>query len=299
MHVSGAADHPGPNPPMAPAEQAAGEVKKRLYDSGGFFTLRAPHNRQSRTSRHTQDWRSAVGGRGFPPKPAGTARRRNATLPTTLLPARGWQGEVPAWPIIDDISLEVKRAMLKAKGEALQDEIEETDSMKTRKRLEREMETATSTVALLDRQIEVQRELEVDLWKDLWRTPQAKMWADFPWNRDVAQYVRWKVLAEMGNLEAAKESRRWSDRLGLNPAAMLRLRWEIERVHAAVSSRNNRGTSTTAKPGSQKARRPKKWSLCDVTAGASTASSCRVRDSRLLQTVENQPGITTREQLSS
>jgi hypothetical protein len=45
--------------------------------------------------------------------------------------------------------------------------------------------------------------------------------------RDVAQYVRHKVLAEMGSLDDAREARQWSDRLGLNPAAMMRNRWLI------------------------------------------------------------------------
>ena len=46
------------------------------------------------------------------------------------------------------------------------------------------------------------------------------------------QYVRLKILAECGDLEAGKEARQWSDRLGLNPLAMLRLRWEIDPAKA-------------------------------------------------------------------
>ncbi|PBO23035.1 hypothetical protein CLM85_18600, partial [Streptomyces albidoflavus] len=45
--------------------------------------------------------------------------------------------------------------------------------------------------------------------------------------REVAQYVRWKVRAELGDLDASKEARQLADRLGLSPLAMLRLRWEI------------------------------------------------------------------------
>jgi hypothetical protein len=59
------------------------------------------------------------------------------------------------------------------------------------------------------------------------------MWSELAWSREVAQYVRLKIQGELGNLDAAKEARQWSDRLGLNPLAMLRLRWEIERTEDA------------------------------------------------------------------
>ena len=69
------------------------------------------------------------------------------------------------------------------------------------------------------------RELEV--WAAIWRTPQAVAWSRMGWTHDVALYVRQLVLAEAGDLKAAGESRQWSDRLGLNPAAMLRNRWKV------------------------------------------------------------------------
>lgn len=70
-------------------------------------------------------------------------------------------------------------------------------------------------------------EAEAALWADLWATPQAVAWERLRYGREVALYVRWQLLAETGQTEAAKEARFWSDRLGLNPVAMLRLRWEI------------------------------------------------------------------------
>jgi hypothetical protein len=65
------------------------------------------------------------------------------------------------------------------------------------------------------------------MWAEIWGTPQAVAWERLGWTRDVAQYVRWKVLAELGDLDSAKEARMWSDRLGLNPKAMRTLLWEI------------------------------------------------------------------------
>lgn len=71
------------------------------------------------------------------------------------------------------------------------------------------------------------RERELDLWADLWATPQAVMWERTHAVLTVARFVRFSVLAENGNTKSATEARQLEDRLGLNPQAMLRLRWEI------------------------------------------------------------------------
>ncbi|NUS17101.1 MAG: hypothetical protein HOY69_37860 [Streptomyces sp.] len=76
-------------------------------------------------------------------------------------------------------------------------------------------------------QLDAQGQVEGELWADLWRLPQAVVWERLGWTREVAQYVRWKARAEQGDLDAAKEARQLADRLGLNPLALLRLRWEV------------------------------------------------------------------------
>lgn len=68
---------------------------------------------------------------------------------------------------------------------------------------------------------------ERKLWGDLWRTPQAVMWERTHAHREVAAYVRWSLLAELGDIKAAPESRQLADRLGLTPLALRRLEWEI------------------------------------------------------------------------
>lgn len=68
---------------------------------------------------------------------------------------------------------------------------------------------------------------EAELWAEIWRTPQAVAWERLRWTHEVAQYVRWRVLAERGGLDQAKEARQLADRLGLSPLALLRLRWQI------------------------------------------------------------------------
>lgn len=75
--------------------------------------------------------------------------------------------------------------------------------------------------------LDEQTSRETDIWSAAWSTPQAAAWERFAWTLDVALYVRFMALAETGDLNAAKEARQWSDRLGLSPLAMLRLQWRV------------------------------------------------------------------------
>jgi hypothetical protein len=72
--------------------------------------------------------------------------------------------------------------------------------------------------------------LEDDLlWGELWRTPQAAAWVRMGAGvvRVVARYVTMQRLRQ--NEKVWAEVRQLEDRLGLNPLAMLRLRWEVAR----------------------------------------------------------------------
>lgn len=75
---------------------------------------------------------------------------------------------------------------------------------------------------------------EKQLWGEIWATPQAVAWERLGWTHEIAVYVRLMVAAEAGDVKAASEMRQWSDRLGLNPAAMLRNRWRIARDQVAA-----------------------------------------------------------------
>jgi hypothetical protein len=86
-------------------------------------------------------------------------------------------------------------------------------------------------------------ERELVVWEAVWATPQAVVWQRLGWTHEVALYVRLLVLAEIGNAKAMSEARQWSDRLGLNPAAMLRNRWRIVRDQVADAR-----TRTAARP---------------------------------------------------
>jgi hypothetical protein len=167
-------------------------------------------------------------GMGPPPKPPGERVRRNATVAMTSLPAEGRPGPAPAWPLLPDVVLKTRCALAAAKAEDLRDQINEAEAEGKRTGLiEHRLDTALEKLAILEAQLAQQRELEDVVWADLWRLPQACAWEQHGWLRDVAQYVRHKVMAELGDPDAAKEARQWSDRLGLNPLALLRLRWQV------------------------------------------------------------------------
>ena len=140
-----------------------------------------------------------------------------------MLPAKGRTGASPKWPLIPDIVMTARHAVAAAKVRSLEYEYED----KQTDEIERKLDAARERLAILKAQLAAQRKLEAALWSDLWHTPQAAAWERLDWTRDVAQYVRHKVLGELGELKDAQEARQWSDRLGLNPTAMLRLRWRV------------------------------------------------------------------------
>jgi hypothetical protein len=163
-----------------------------------------------------------MAGMGPPPKPDGQRRRRNATVAMTRLPAEGRSGTAPRWPLGEDIETAARLKVARAKVELLlaeQADGRDVDEAKLTRLQER--------VAVLEHVVAIQTKAERAIWRELWRTPMAAAWERLRYTREVAQYVRWKVHAENGNLDAAKEARQIGDRIGLTNLAMLRLRWEI------------------------------------------------------------------------
>lgn len=172
---------------------------------------------------------------GPPPDPNALRRDRpsDAACWTTLpaegrRKANGAQAAAPPWPLLPDIGLRAKRSVASAHAELLTRVIEEKlllgdDTASVEKKLERTLEQ----VEILNFQVAEQDEREKSLWRELWRYPQAVVWERDRQFRAVAMFVRHQVLGELGDLEQAKEARQWSDRLGVNPAAMARHRWRI------------------------------------------------------------------------
>lgn len=99
---------------------------------------------------------------------------------------------------------------------------------------------------------------ELELWAELWTTPQAVMWERLRNHRAVARYARALAAAETdGRATLLAEIRQLEDRLGVLPMAMLRLGWTIGELAedpapapnpaAASSSRARRAAAAPAK----------------------------------------------------
>lgn len=185
-----------------------------------------------------------MAGMGPPPKHPSQRRRTNATVAMTELPAEGRQGDPPAWPLIPDIVTAAQRDLAEAKVERLRADRDDAEGSAIGA-IERRLDAALERLEILNRRLAHQRDLEDALWADLWRLPQAVQWEKLGWLRDVAQYVRHKVLAELGDLDGAREARQWSDRLGLSPLAMLRLRWEVVVDEVAVKREERKAPTRT------------------------------------------------------
>lgn len=188
-----------------------------------------------------------MAGMGPAPKPANQRQRRNATYATTKLPAEGRKGRAPAWPLIPDVVMATRRRLAEAKVRLLEEKLLEAElDAKPTARIELQLDKARERLAILEAQLAEQKALEAKLWRDLWKLPQAVAWERLGWLRDVAMYVRHHVLGELGEMDSAKEARQWSDRLGLSPMSMLRLRWEV--VTDETAAKREERARPAAKP---------------------------------------------------
>ena len=177
---------------------------------------------------------------GPPKKDPEKRARRNKPTYRAILPAEGRSGRVPAWPLPDDVVAKAELKTLRDRVKAAKRELEGDVTAKQRRDVTRDLGRLEREVNILDAQIKAWHKLEMSLWRDMWKLPQAVEWERLGWLREVAQYVRWKVRAEMGHLGAGRESRQLADRLGLTPLAMLRLEWKIEDLDVDVGAERAR-----------------------------------------------------------
>lgn len=192
---------------------------------------------------------------GPPPKHPSQRRRRNATPALTQLPAEGRQGKTPTWPLGPDIVTRAKLTVAQRKVaglEAAQDAGEDVSQAV--------LDRATERVEVLTQVVAIQRKTESTVWRVLWSTPMAAAWERLGYVREIALFVRHQVLAENGDLNAAKEARMRADRLGLSPLALLKLRWEISADE--VGQRR-----TEAAPAAEPAAPRTRFRVVDSSAG--------------------------------
>lgn len=131
---------------------------------------------------------------------------------------------MPSWPLPRNPRLV---AMIQLEQDAV-DELEEKELDEGLSRTEITKLTRTrQRLAVRQAELDAIEETEKELWKKLWRTPQAEMWAKLKWDRDVAQYVRHKAAAEIGSLDESREARQRGHHLGLTPKGMKDLMWVI------------------------------------------------------------------------
>jgi hypothetical protein len=154
---------------------------------------------------------------GPPPDPNSLKSARRG-LTFTALPAEGYNGEPPAFPLprvpVYDIWFEGKERH------------KDLDLEATEHRFDRELE----------------------LWAWAWRTPQAAAWADEPWRQHpVALWVRTAAICESGDATAADKNslHRFADQIGLTPAGLAYNGWKIAADQLA-EKRSEKGAPASA-----------------------------------------------------
>jgi len=133
-----------------------------------------------------------------PDPSSGRSARRGLAL--SSLPAEGYSGEVPEYPL-EKVSVYTTHYEDKKPAKEL-------DEGETEGRWER----------------------EGDLWAWAWRTPQASAWAREPWRQHaVAMWVRTAVICESSEATAADKNslHRFADQIGLTPAGLKENGWAI------------------------------------------------------------------------
>ena len=164
---------------------------------------------------------------GPPPDPDALRRdRKEDRAGWTILPAAGRQGDAPEWPLPPEARLSAMLELVESQREMLEAQIEAADA--TPRGAMAKLSRLDQKIAEVKYRLDRVAALELEIWETLWHTPQAVAWEALRWTREVAVYTRWQSLGELGDLDAAKEARQWSDRLGLNSTALLRNRWKID-----------------------------------------------------------------------
>lgn len=141
---------------------------------------------------------------------SGRSERRGFTL--TALPAAGFKGAVPEFPL-EPIVLFTEYW---------------TGEGADRTKVKEHDEGATGSF----------RDREADVWAEAWRTPQACAWSEQSWRWPViAEYCRLKVVVELDPSASAAlvgQLHRYRDQIGLTPAGLTQNGWAIAADEVAV-----------------------------------------------------------------
>lgn len=160
--------------------------------------------------------------RSGPPADPASLRSADRGLVLTALPSGGYKNRAPAFPLpkINRFRLEFYEGGGKAKVP----------------------DTKASTAF---------RKRELEVWREVWKTPQACAWSREPWRWPVvAEFCRLKTVVEMepeANAALVAQLHRFRDQVGLTPAGLKENGWAIAHDETAAKR-----TAKTAAP----ARRP-------------------------------------------
>lgn len=169
---------------------------------------------------------------GPAPKPA--SRRSRASRGGLRTLSAVSSVTAPEFPLAPDATQSATIEQLRDRVAATQASLEVETDRRRRYRQKKQLERDQIALGIIELQVRQAADYEAAMWADLWAAPQAAIWGENPATvRELALYVRWMIRAEQGDTKAASEARQLSDRLGINPAALLKLRAEIENVDAA------------------------------------------------------------------
>lgn len=140
--------------------------------------------------------------RSGPPADPGSGRSERRGYKLTALPASGYDGPVPDFPL-------PQRTVRRWEYE-------------DKRRFQVVDEDATEDV----------RERELELWAWLWRTPQACAWSmpSESWRlHTIAMYVRTFVVCEGSDATAADKGslHRFADQIGMTTAGLAEMGWQV------------------------------------------------------------------------
>lgn len=164
--------------------------------------------------------------RSGPQADPSSARSDRRGFSLTALPAEGYRGDVPDFPLM---------AFVVYRWET-----------EDKRRYQVRDEEATEAFAERERQ----------LWEQAWRYPQACAWSMEPWRWNaVAMWVRTQVVCESSEATAADKGaiHRFADQIGLTPAGLKENGWAI--AHDEVTpKRAEQQQAEQAKPRSSRDR---------------------------------------------
>ncbi|HXH77304.1 hypothetical protein [Nocardioides sp.] len=182
------------------------------------------------------------------------AIRRNVRVGPTVLPAEGFKGRMPTWPLPDNPRMAARIRLIQDELELLEERDLDDDLSRTEKT---KLTRTRERLAIAEAERDAILDTEKDLWRRLWRTPQACEWARLRWDRDVAQYVRHKAAAEIGSLEDSREARQRGHHLGLTPKGMKDLMWTISTDQVAERRAEKKAEKQDDEVSKRRRARPK------------------------------------------